>query len=291
MIVIADSGSTKCDWRILRIEDASLVEAFSTMGFNPYHHHESVISNTMQQQYQLIQHAAEIKYVFFYSAGCGPKKYRIPVERALQSVFKHAKIYVDHDLTAAAFATYEDDLSITCILGTGSNSCSFDGDIVREQVPALDYILGDEGSGAYFGKYLLSRYLYEMIPQHLSKKLYSKYMLTKEEIFKNVYSQTHANVYLASFMPFIIEHKTDTWIQEMISKGIDEFLEIHVCGFPEYKEVKTHFVGSIAHYFCDIITELSEKKGVQMGKIMKYPIEGLVDYHIKYYYPKISKLE
>lgn len=291
MIVIADSGSTKCDWRILKTQDASLVESFSTMGFNPYHHHESVISNTMQQQFQIIQHAAEVKFVFFYSAGCGPKKYRIPVERALQAVFTNAKIYVDHDLTAAAFATYDGHLAITCILGTGSNSCTFDGDIVREQVPALDYILGDEGSGAYYGKYLLSRYLYEMMPAHLSKKLYDRYFLTKEDIFQKVYNEPHANVYLASFMPFIIENKDEPWIQDMISMGIGEFLDIHVCGFSEHKELETHFVGSIAHYFSDIIKNVSKEKGLKIGKIIKYPIDGLVDYHMKYYFPKLSKLE
>jgi N-acetylglucosamine kinase-like BadF-type ATPase len=182
-------------------------------------------------------------------------------------------------------------MALACILGTGSNSCSFDGDIVREQVPALDYILGDEGSGAYYGKYLLSRYLYEMIPHHLSRQLYDRYELTKEDIFAHVYNETHANVYLASFMPFIIEHKEDPWIKEMIAKGIEEFMDIHVCGFPEYQEVETHFVGSIAHYFDDIIKNLANKKKIRIGKIIKYPIDGLVDYHMKYYFPKLSKLD
>ncbi|MEM7549659.1 MAG: ATPase [Bacteroidota bacterium] len=288
MILIANSGSTRCDWRILNGDQVA--ESFITVGFNPYFHHEGVISNTLQQHYQIIDHADSIEYLFFYGAGCSDKKYRILIERALQAVFKKAKIYVDHDLTAAAFSTYENRLSITCILGTGSNSCSFDGDIVREQVPALDFILGDEGSASHFGKRLLRDYLYDLLPEELSLELFEKYRLSKDEIIENVYRKPYPNVYLASFMPFIIEKSKDEYLSPIIREGLKEFLEIHVCSFPDYSDVKTHFIGSVSHAFQDELKSLSSELNIDMGKVIQYPIDNLVDYHIKYHYPKLAKL-
>ncbi|HKL39936.1 MAG TPA: hypothetical protein VJ894_04615, partial [Cryomorphaceae bacterium] len=226
MLVIADSGSTKCDWRIVA-EDKSYSDC-TTMGINPYFHNEDVIEAELRDNEQLMQVANEVKALFFYGAGCSSTELKRTAEQGLSRVFPNAEIYVDHDLVAAAFAVYEDDPCIACILGTGSNSCHFDGDIVREEVPALAYILGDEGSGSYFGKQLLSDFLYKRLPQNIHEGLVDKFGLTKDIVVDRVYMKPHANVYLASFMKFITGFKSEPYIQDILSEGIGKFLDIHV---------------------------------------------------------------
>ncbi|MEM7109927.1 MAG: ATPase, partial [Bacteroidota bacterium] len=168
-----------------------------------------------------------------------------------------------------------------CILGTGSNSCYFDGDIVRQEVPALDYVLGDEGGGSYYGKMLLSAYLHHRLPEDLSKAFDAAYKLTKEDILERIYMQPYANVYLASFMTFIQAHKNHSFIAEMVSNGMKLFLETFVLPFHQHRNVKTHFTGSIAFYFEEVLRKVAKQLDIQVGVIMKEPIEGLVKYHLK----------
>lgn len=286
MLVIADSGSTKCDWRIVA-EDKSYSDC-TTMGINPYFHNEDVIEAELRDSEKLTEVANEVKALFFYGAGCSSTELKRTAEQGLSRVFPNAEIYVDHDLVAAAFAVYEDDPCIACILGTGSNSCHFDGDIVREEVPALAYILGDEGSGSYFGKQLLSDFLYKRLPQNIHDGLVDKFGLTKDIVVDRVYMKPHANVYLASFMKFITGFKSEPYIQDMLSEGIGKFLDIHVTCYRDFEKVKTHFIGSVAYYHEDILRQAAELRNIQVGKIVKKPIDGLYDYHIKNYFEHIS---
>lgn len=285
MLLIADSGSTKCDWRLIA-EDKSYSD-FHTMGINPYYHKEDVIEAELLANDGLMARADEVKAVFFYGAGCSSTELKRIVDRGLGAVFTKAQVYVDHDLVAAAFAVYDDEPCIACILGTGSNSCHFDGDIVREEVPALAFILGDEGSGAFFGKKVLTDFLYKRLPENMHEGLVSNFGLTKDVIMDRVYMKPHANVYLASFMKFITEYKHEPYVRDMIRKGIGAFLDTHVLCFRDARQVQTHFVGSVAYYHEDVLREVAEERGIRVGHIIEKPIEGLYTYHIKHYFQKI----
>ncbi|MGK7390678.1 MAG: hypothetical protein ACNS60_10010 [Candidatus Cyclobacteriaceae bacterium M2_1C_046] len=282
MILIGTSGSTKCDWRLLK--EGEIHKSFSGKGINPFVHTEEEIVENIQMADEFDKYKDYIKVVYLYSAGCPSKPLRLIVQKALSVVFPRAYHYVNHDIVAAALATYEGSPAITCILGTGSNSCYFDGDIVQQEVPALDFILGDEGGGSYYGKWLIKNYLYKHLPKELSEKFEQNYKITASEVLDKVYFQSHANVYLASFMPFIEANKDHPFIAEEVKKGTDEFLEYYVTCYSQYTKIKTHFVGSIASNFESIIRERAEKKSIQVGKFIKEPINGLVEYLIKKHY-------
>jgi len=276
MILIVDSGSTKSDWVVLN----GLEKTYhSTMGLNPFFHSEEIVVAAVENNPELFAIRNAVSEVRFYGAGCSSDSLKAIIQRGLQRVFEHAEITVDHDLTACAYATYEGEPAISCIIGTGSNSCYFDGISVREEVPALGYILGDEGSGSYFGKKLIASYLYNKLPEHIHTSFYTETKLTKDEIVRRVYMEADANVFLASMMKFIIQHNEDPFIKKMIFEGFKDFVEIHVLCYANCREVKTHFVGSIAHLFQNELAEACAFHGVNIGKTIQKPIDGLLNYH------------
>jgi len=276
MILIVDSGSTKSDWILL---NNSKQTHYSTMGLNPYFHDEETVYNAILEQKDLFLIRNEVEKVFFYGAGCSSEALNQIIQNGLSKVFSNASIIVDHDLCACAYATYEGEPAISCIIGTGSNSCYYDGITVSEEVPALGYILGDEGSGTYFGKQLLSNFLYKRLPEHIHEAFLAETGLSKDEIIDHVYMQPNANVYLASFMRFIIKFQEDEYIKDMIYNGFKHFIQIHVCCYSNYKNVKVHFVGSIAHLFYSELKKACTIMDVQLGKVIQKPIDGLVSYH------------
>lgn len=277
MILIADSGSTKCDW--LLINGDVNIET-KTMGFNPFFHDSVLIKSELAKNSVLSENKLGIHSIFFYGAGCSSAERNNIVKKALQSFFNSAtNVVVDHDLTGAALAATGAQSGIACILGTGSNSCYFDGSKVYEEVPALGYILGDEGSGAYFGKILLSNFLYHKLPKELSNDLEKQHLLTKEEIFFKVYNSPNPNVYLASFMRFISGHGNHPYFQEMIYNGLLAFAKIHITCYKNYQTETVHFVGSIAYYFKSELQKVADDLGFTIGNIVKKPITALGDYH------------
>ncbi|WP_430404162.1 hypothetical protein [Fluviicola sp.] len=181
-------------------------------------------------------------------------------------------------MAASAYACYNGKPEIACILGTGSNSCYYDGGKIIEEVPALSYVLGDEGSGCYMGKQLLSDYLYKRLPDTISRDLEAQ-QVTKEVIFENVYQKPDANVYIASFMKTLIHYKNLSYTQRLIESAFQDFIDIHVKCFANYREVEVNFVGSVASLLQDELHEVCEKNGVQIGKIIRRPLEHLVHYH------------
>lgn len=288
MLLIADSGSTKCDWMLIKENEEA--HNFSTMGFNPYFHNEAVISNAIRQNTDLMEVAPQVSLLFLYSAGCSSKELKLVVERALRSVFTNANIYVDHDLVGAAFATWDENPAITGILGTGSNSCYFDGDIVKQANSGLGlgYILGDQGSGSYYGKILLSSYLQNLLPDDIHTLLRDEYKLSRDVIVENVYMKPHANVYLASFMRVLSENRDHPWVQEIVNRGMEDFYTTHVACYKNYQRVPVHFIGSIAYYFEDSLRNTASRLGIRVGTIIKKPIFGLVNYHLKHHFKKVS---
>jgi len=278
MMLIVDSGSTKSDWVLL--ENQGITRKFSTMGFNPFFHNETAISNAIKHNQELYGYANNVNHVYYYGAGCSSPELKEIVVRALSIVFESAEIHVDHDLMASAYATYSGEPCIACILGTGSNSIYMDDEKAYEEVPALAYILGDEGSGSYYGKRLLRAFLYKKLPQHLHDAFEDKYGLDKNIIFEHVYTQPNANVYLASFMKFISDHKSEPFFREMIIRGMRDFMQVHVCCFPNFKEVEVNFVGSISHFFEEELRIAAKEMDIHVGKVIRRPILGLVNYHI-----------
>lgn len=278
MHLIVDSGSTKSDWVIVNGENRF---EYHTIGLNPHFHDEDSVYKVVSENLELLQFKANITNVFFYGAGCSSDALNSIIENGLKRVFTNAKIIVDHDLKACVFATYEGKPAISCVLGTGSNACFFDGKILVQNKPSLGYILGDEGSGAYFGKQLLQDFLYKELPSNMDKALRADYNLDKANIFKHVYHTPNANGYLASYMKFIFQYANEQYVKHMLNEGFKKFVQLHVCCNPDYKTVKTHFIGSIAYYFSDELKQACDFYGVQIGQILQKPINGLVNFHLK----------
>lgn len=285
MKLVVESGSTKADWALVN-EAGNISATFDTMGFNPFFHTSEFIGKEIRKNTELSSIAASVNEVFFYGAGCSSDHFKQIVAHGLMLVFNQASIHVDHDLVAAAYATYQGKPCISCIIGTGSNSCYFDGHTLSEEVPALAYILGDEGSGSYLGKRLLADYLYKKLPQDIADDFEDSYILSKAIIFENVYQKPHANVYLASFTPFVSKHKTHPYFHQIVYEGMKLFLENHVCCFQNYKNTPVHFVGSVAYHFSEILEQAATDLDVKISSIIKHPVEHLVDYHVKYLFVK-----
>ncbi len=277
MKLIADSGSTKCDWMIVGEHGNKIAK---TMGFNPFFHTQEFIETQLQDNAELMSIKSAIKEIYYYGAGCSSSDRNQIIRTALSEIFTNASVvHVAEDLDGAAYAASGHNPGIVCIIGTGSNSCYFDGKQVHSRIPALGYVLGDEASGAYFGKIMVSNYLYNLMPSKLAVKFFDTYKEDKESILHATYNKPNANVYLASFMKFASANRDEPWIKQMIYDGIKTFAEIHITSHPEYKTVPVNFVGSIAYYFQDQLDKVANEMGFKVGTIVKKPIEALVDYH------------
>jgi len=279
MLLIADSGSTKTSWRL--VDDNKKISHYLTDGLNPYFKSQGeIVEEIKSDLIPFLPHGAKVTNIYFYGAGCSSTNKCSLIEGALTQCFPGAKATVAHDILAAARATCAHSEGIVCILGTGSNSCHFDGQKIVSVIGGLGYILGDEGSGAHMGKALLEAYLNRALPEELSRDFENKYKLGKEEIEKRVYEKPQANRFLASFSRFIEEHKKDPFLAKLIEDCLDSFLEKHVCRYPEYEKKQVHFIGSIAYYYSDFLRALCEKRKIKMGKILPYPVEELTLYHL-----------
>jgi glucosamine kinase len=281
MIAIAESGSTKCDWVILD-QQGRIAQEFKTQGFNPYFHSSDFVRDTLMHCTDLAPMRENITHLYFYGAGCSSTDLNAIIHSGLSQVFSKALISVEHDLVASAYSLYQGEPIIACIIGTGSNSCFFDGQKVHEYVPALGFILGDEASGSYFGKRVLADFFYHRLPSEMHHDFKERFDLKWSETLGKVYSNVHANVYLASFMRFIADHRENAYVVEMVKEGMARFIDIHVTHYPDYHRHKVGFVGSIAHLFTDILHEELAKRDCKPGLIIKHPVQQLVDYHLNY---------
>lgn len=278
MILIADSGSTKTDWVL--IDAGGETGRCVTIGLNPHFNQEEDVAGAVSGQPMLQEAAGSVEAIYFYGAGCSSPGRQEIIARGLKSVFPGARIVVDHDLTAAVYALYDGEPCIACILGTGSNSTYTDGHRSYQEVPSLGYVLGDEGSGAYYGKLLLRDFLYLRMPQLLHEEFAAEFGLEKEAIFERVYRQPNANVWLASFAPFLTVRRTHTYVREMVLRGMAEFLDMHVRAYPMHSDVPVHFAGSLASIFETELREAATARGIRIGRIVRKPIDNLVQYHL-----------
>lgn len=275
MIIIVESGSTKSDWVAI---DGDFRKSFRTIGLNPYFHSEVDVVEAISFAEGFADLAPFVTRIYFYGAGCSAPHLNVIIQNGIEQVFTNAVVSVDHDLMACAYATYEGRPQISCILGTGSNSCYFDGKEVSEEVPALGYILGDEGSGSYFGKKLIADFLYHKLPENIAKRMRHDGW-DKDKLVDHIYRLPHANVFLASFMPVILDFKDEPYIIAMVKSGFDHFVQNHVLCFNNCREVDVNFVGSIAHFFEVELREVCKHRDIHLSNIVRRPIDGLITYH------------
>ncbi len=277
-ILIADSGSTKTEWILVNNEKESSL--YHTTGFNPFIIDSNYITQEVKRDLLSQIEGKSIDFIFFYGAGCSTQEKRDIVYRGLSDVFPKSTIVIDHDLMAAAKSLCGDEAGIACILGTGSNSCVYNGSTVTKELANMGYMLGDEGSGCYLGKLLLKSYCYEKMPPDIRKAFIEQYHLSPKELVAEIYKAKKPNTYLASYTTFLGKHKEHPFIKSLLQKGFSDFIDMNLLLYPEVKEFPIHFVGSIAHYFSDVLQQTLEKHGLQLGKIIQKPIHGLINYHI-----------
>jgi glucosamine kinase len=279
MILVADSGSSKTDWLLAVPQQEPL--QFKTGGLNPYFLTEKEMVKILQNQgAELVAHTADITEIYFFGAGCSsPDRHEI-VTNALSQLFPKAYISVDSDLLGCAYATCGHEKGLCCVLGTGSNISFFDGEDIHSGKHGLGYALGDEGSGTWFGKALITDFLYGNMPADIHTLFDQSYALNKEIVINHVYQQPEANSYLASFAKFLNGIRTTEYCQSLLTRGFQEFIDTNIKSYPQYHRYKSHFVGSIAFVFADELKALCATNEVQVGKIIKQPIFDLMQFII-----------
>ncbi len=278
MILVADSGSTKTDW-ILQIQpDGAENLQFSTPGINAFYITDKDIARLFLMDDTIRRYADKVSEVYFFGEGCSNPDKREMVSNGLTLIFKNAFISVENDTVGSAYATCGDDQGYTSVLGTGSNIAFFDGQQVHYSHNGLGFVLGDEGSGTWYGKKLLTSYLYGKMPSHLRKRFQAQYGVTKNNIIQNVYQRPLPHLYLASFAPFLSTNRGSRFIEELLAEGFETFISSHVLPLPDYQQHPCHFVGSIAWYFRDVLQNTCQRHGVQAGKILSHPIKELSQY-------------
>ncbi|AOW20314.1 N-acetylglucosamine kinase [Urechidicola croceus] len=277
MILIADGGSTKCDWILLSI-DGEVSLKTRTSGLNPAVFSSEILEKRLTENIDLKECKDKVTEVFFYGAGCGTERPRLALQQLFQSYFVNAIVDVKEDTYAAAFAATTEP-GIICILGTGSNSSYFDGIDVHTTVPSLGYVLMDEASGNYFGKKLIRDYFYKKMPENLRQEFASKFDLDADNIKANVYKKENPNAYLATFAEFIFRNERNEYFNYVLKKGIKDFFKNRIRVYDNYQDVPVHFVGSIAYFSSDIIHKVAKKNNIKIGNIVRRPIDGLIEYH------------
>lgn len=278
MILIADSGSTKTQWRMLQ-PDGTIGQA-RTSGYNPHHQTAEEIKELVQQEL-LLQLPAGSKptSIHFYGAGCSSEKSKSIVRMAFREVFPDVAVVVEHDLLAAARALCGTEPGIACILGTGSNSCFYNGSEITHNVYALGWIMGDEGSGSDLGKRVVADYLRGDMPDHLRELFKQEHDISAEDVLDRIYRQPFPKPYIASFARFLHNNLQDPWCYRQVYNSFKSFLERNVVKYPDYQQHKLHFVGSVAYHYADVLRKAASDMGLRVHHILENPIAGLTLYH------------
>ncbi|HYM94913.1 MAG TPA: N-acetylglucosamine kinase [Chitinophagaceae bacterium] len=275
--LIAESGATKAEWCLLHKGKKSSV---STQGISPYFFNEQKIADLLQKE--LLPHfpnSIHIDEVYYYGTGMRNPDNVVMVKRSLQQVFKKAAIDINDDMLAAARALNGNKKGVACNLGTGSFCCYYDGKKIIRQTPGIGYILGDEGSGAYLGKKVIQYYLYKIFDDELCNKFDKKYKTSPVEILENIYRKPLANRYLAAFSLFLSENRGHYMIENIIEDGLNDFFFNHLNKYKEALKFPVHFTGGVAFGFQDVLQDLCGSYQIRLGKVLKNPMPGLIEYH------------
>ncbi|WP_442267237.1 N-acetylglucosamine kinase [Tenacibaculum sp. ZS6-P6] len=278
MILIADGGSTKADWIAL---DNNKNEIFRvrTLGLNPAVVQEEELRNRIVNMFQLINIKDEVSAIHFYGAGCGTPKPVEVLHKVMKEIFTNATINIAEDMLAAVYAASGKEPAIVCILGTGSNSCYFNGNELEMIAPSLGYTIMDEASGNYFGKKLIRDYYYNQMPKKIAQKFSNEFNLDADHIKHNLYKQPNPNMFLATFAKFMFEFKEEKYIKKTIKKGFEEFFKYRVLPYKKDSSTPIYFIGSIAYYFGDILGKIAKKYDLKITGVIQRPIDKLLEYH------------
>lgn len=277
MKLIADSGSTKTHWCL--VDEGKVVSEIFTDGINPFYQTALEIISLLENQLLPKLDKELVTDIYFYGAGCSFPEKKLLVSQALVRYFGNAMIEVQSDLLGAARGLFQRDAGVACIMGTGSNSCFYDGNEITQNVSPLGFILGDEGSGAVLGKLFVADCLKNQLPEWIRDKFLDEYELTPAIILDRVYKQPFPNRFLAKFTPFILEHIEEPAIFNLVFDSFDAFLVRNVLQYP-LEDMKVGFVGSIAHYFRDTLEIVASERSVEVSEVVQSPMEGLVKYHL-----------
>ena len=277
MILIADSGSTKTDWCL--VEHGEVLQQIFTKGTNPFFQSEEEISNEIAANLLPQLKTPEVDAVYFYGAGCAfPDK----IETVRRAILRHlqvkGEVEVSTDMLAAARGLCGHRAGIACIMGTGSNSCYYDGEKIVQNVSPLGFILGDEGSGACLGKLLVGDILKNQMTPELKEKFLSQFNLTPADIIDRVYRKPFPNRFLASLSPFLAQNLNEPCIHSLVLNSFKSFLKRNVMQY-DYQNHEVHFIGSVAYYYKDVLAQATDEMGIRLGSILKSPMEGLIAYH------------
>ena len=277
MILIADCGSTKTDWVLCEGDD--IIARARTQGLNPTHQESEEIFEILSSELTDEITAHKPQKIYFYGAGCAYETANDRMRRALEGIFATKEIERNSDLLAAARALCKHEEGIACILGTGSNSCLFDGEKIIDNTPSLGYILGDEGSGAHLGRQLISDCIKKQLPKKICDKFFEQYDLTVATILEKTYHNTSLpNRWLASFTPFLSEHRLVPEINTMLKQCFKQFFQRNTMTYRR-SWLPIHIIGNIGIHFSEEIKETAESLGLSIGNIVDSPINGLIEYH------------
>jgi N-acetylglucosamine kinase-like BadF-type ATPase len=274
--LIADSGATKAEWSLLTNGKQKTI---LTQGISPYFLNKDQVVDVLLKELKPDLQNVRVDEVYYYGTGCANPDNAKLMKKAIKQVFPEANIDVNHDLLAAARALCGVEKGIACILGTGSNSCYYNGKRIVSNSPGLGYVLGDEGSGAYLGKKVLQYYLYNTFDDELKGRFDVTYLTNKAEILENVYKNPLPNRYLAGFVMFLAENRGHYMIENIIEDCLNDFFFTHLCKYKETWTLPVNFVGSVAFGFKDVLEELCHSYEFELGKILKKPMSGLIEYH------------
>eukprot|EP00388_Colpodella_angusta_P004191 GDKJ01014042.1.p1 GENE.GDKJ01014042.1~~GDKJ01014042.1.p1 ORF type:complete len:284 (+),score=14.66 GDKJ01014042.1:101-952(+) len=280
MKLLVDSGSTKADW--IAIDDNGKV-LFTTqsLGLNPEVLNREEVISRLDDKFDISHNRDKATHLFFYGAGCGTDRMKNFLTTVFEEYFTNAAVSVHEDTYAAVYATTpKDEEAIVCILGTGSNCSYFDGKVLHQKVQSLGYIAMDDGSGNRFGRHLIRGYYFNNMPTELAKEFEEEYNVDADYIKANLYKEANPNAYLATFAKFIIKHKDTEFCKKIIKKELKSFTKNYIMQFENCKEVPVHFVGSIAFYLKDELTEMLNKYDIKIGNVLRRPIDGLIAYHV-----------
>ena len=274
--LIADSGSTKTEWCLLINNKPAL---FTTQGMSPYFVNTSQVEEIIIKEVFPFIKKKKVDEIYFYGTGCKNPANKKMFKKIFNKLFPDAKVVVDNDLSGAAKALCGDEKGIACILGTGSNSCYYNGKKIVKNSPGLGFILGDEGSGAYLGKKVIQHYLYNIFDEDLRARFDAKFVTTDTEIIESVYKKPLPNRYLASFAIFLAENRGHYMIENIIEDGINDFFYMHIISYRESSKLPIHFTGGIAYGFKEVVKQLCINYDLQPGTFLRSPMEGLIKYH------------
>jgi N-acetylglucosamine kinase-like BadF-type ATPase len=274
--LIADSGSTKTEWCLLKNNKPTL---FTTQGMSPYFVNAEQVEQIMRTEVFPFLKKNKIDEMHFYGTGCKNPANLKMFKKVFAKLFADAVIEVDNDLSGAAKALCGNEKGIACILGTGSNSCYYNGKRIVKNSPGIGFILGDEGSGAYLGKKVVQHFLYNLFDDNLTARFDAKFLTTDSEILESVYKKPLPNRYLASFASFLAENRGHYMIENIIEDGINDFFYTHIVTYRESSKLPVHFTGGIAYGFKDVVVQLCKNYDMRVANILRSPMEGLIRYH------------